>query len=71
MLPMLPALAGTSNAAPEWQAGSLGWRSGKMTAACPLEGHVSQHLPELQSLLRLQLRLGRFSGKIISGFADR
>ena len=30
-----------SNAAPEWQAGSLRWRSREMTVVCPLEGLVS------------------------------
>jgi hypothetical protein len=29
-----------SNAAPEWQAGSLRWRSSELRAACPLEGLV-------------------------------
>lgn len=29
-----------SNAAPEWQARSLGWRSREVMAACPLEGLV-------------------------------
>ena len=29
-----------SNAAPEWQAGSLGWRSRGLMVACPLEGLV-------------------------------
>ena len=28
------------NAAPEWQAGSLGWRSRELVVACPLEGLV-------------------------------
>ena len=32
---------GKSNAALEWQAWSLGWRSGEVMAACPLEGLVS------------------------------
>ena len=31
---------GLFNAAPEWQAGSLGWHSRKSTVACPLEGLV-------------------------------
>ena len=31
---------GTANAGPEWQAGSLGWRSGEFAVACPLEGLV-------------------------------
>jgi hypothetical protein len=29
-----------SNAAPEWQAGSIGWRSRELVVACPLEGLV-------------------------------
>ena len=29
-----------ANAAPEWQAGSLGWRSRGLMEACPLEGLV-------------------------------
>jgi hypothetical protein len=29
-----------SNAAPEWQAVRLGWRSSDLTGACPLEGFV-------------------------------
>ena len=29
-----------ANAAPEWQAGSLRWRSRELVAACPLEGLV-------------------------------
>jgi len=33
-------LLGLSNAAPEWQAGSLRWRSGELLVACPLEGLV-------------------------------
>jgi hypothetical protein len=28
------------NAAPEWQAKSVGWRSRKLVVACPLEGLV-------------------------------
>jgi hypothetical protein len=28
------------NAAPEWQAGSQGWRSRSLVEACPLEGLV-------------------------------
>jgi hypothetical protein len=28
------------NAAPEWQAGSLGWRSNGLMVACPLKGRV-------------------------------
>jgi hypothetical protein len=31
------------NAAPEWQAGSLKWRSNEWMVACPLEGHVVWH----------------------------
>jgi hypothetical protein len=27
-------------AAPEWEAGSLGWRSREVVGACPLEGLV-------------------------------
>ena len=30
-----------SNAAPEWQAGSMGWRRRELVVACPLEGLVS------------------------------
>ncbi len=29
-----------ANAAPEWQAKSLGWRSSELVVACPLEGLV-------------------------------
>lgn len=29
-----------ANASPEWQAGSLGWRSRELMVACPLEGIV-------------------------------
>ena len=32
------------NAAPEWQAGSLGWRSRKWMKGCSLEGLVSKQL---------------------------
>jgi hypothetical protein len=31
-----------ANAAPEWQAGSLRWRSRELSVACPLEGLVSR-----------------------------
>ena len=34
--------ANSYNAGPEWQAGSLGWRSSEPLAACPLEGLVRQ-----------------------------
>jgi hypothetical protein len=34
-----------SNAAPEWQAGSLRWRSGELLVACPLEGLVRRPSP--------------------------
>jgi hypothetical protein len=42
---MAPPWHGTSgsaasNAAPEWQAGRLGWRSRDLVVACPLEGLV-------------------------------
>jgi len=30
------------NAAPEWQAVSLGWRSRELMAACPLKGCVRE-----------------------------
>jgi hypothetical protein len=30
----------SANAAPEWQAGSLEWRSRELKEACPLEGLV-------------------------------
>ena len=37
------------NAAPEWQAGRLGWRSKELVVACPLEGLV-RHRPEIVCL---------------------
>jgi hypothetical protein len=46
-LAALAALVGevklVSNAAPEWQAGSLGWRSRKQMEAWPLEGLVGRN----------------------------
>ena len=33
-------------AAPEWQASSLGWRSREIMVACPLEGLVRQLITE-------------------------
>jgi hypothetical protein len=36
-------IAGYSNAAPEWQASSLGLRRGIHTEACPLKGRVERH----------------------------
>ena len=36
----LKLLVRHSNAVPEWQAGSLGWRSRELVGACPLEGLV-------------------------------
>jgi hypothetical protein len=35
-------LSSLVNAAPEWQAGSLEWRSRELMAACPLEGLVGR-----------------------------
>jgi hypothetical protein len=35
-------MVGAPNAAPEWQAGSLRWRSGELVVACPLEGPVGK-----------------------------
>jgi hypothetical protein len=35
---LVVGFAGKSNAALEWQARSLGWRSWALTVACPLEG---------------------------------
>jgi hypothetical protein len=40
------------NAAPEWQAGSLGSRSRELLVACPLEGLVVR--PVLQATQSLQ-----------------
>ena len=37
---MASRLANPSNAAPEWQAESLGWRSCGLGKGCPLEGLV-------------------------------
>jgi hypothetical protein len=52
-----------SNAAPEWQARSLGWRRGEMSGACPLEGLVGLRLRKptndfaysLHSLVRIRI----------------
>jgi len=38
------------DAAPEWQAGSLGWRSRKLVVAFPLEGLVGKHLEQYRDL---------------------
>ena len=40
--PLAPLAIATAlgNAAPEWQARSIGWRSKKLAVACPLEGLV-------------------------------
>jgi hypothetical protein len=35
--------ASRANAAPEWQAGSLRWRSRKQMEACPFEGLVGRN----------------------------
>ena len=37
-----------SNAAPEWQAGRLGWLSRELVGACPLEGLVRLNETTLQ-----------------------
>jgi hypothetical protein len=39
------------NAAPEWQAGSIGWRSMKLVEACPLEGLVRTQYAALSSAI--------------------
>jgi hypothetical protein len=35
---IMPVGCSQSNAVPEWQAGSMWWRSRELKAACPLEG---------------------------------
>lgn len=40
------------NAALEWQAGGLGWRSREMKAACPLEGPVGLNRERLNRNVR-------------------
>jgi hypothetical protein len=40
--PSLNSVLDTDNAAPEWQAGSMGLRSTEFVVACPLEGVVGQ-----------------------------
>jgi hypothetical protein len=42
---------GPSNAAPEWQAGNLGWRCSELMAACPLEGLVRSAREKMHSRL--------------------
>ena len=41
----------TPNAALEWQASSLGWRSRELMAACPLKGLVRSEQDESASFL--------------------
>jgi len=46
------------NAAPEWQAGSMGWRSRVLVVACPLEGLVRRfRFPQTRSAISYQNHL--------------
>jgi hypothetical protein len=47
-----------SNAAPEWQARRLGWRSRELKVACPLEGAV---MPNSNMLLKTLVYLRQIS----------
>lgn len=40
-------VAGGVNAAPEWQAWSLGWAE-NLLVACPFQGHVSQSVETME-----------------------
>jgi hypothetical protein len=42
------------NAAPEWQAEILGWRSKELVAACPLEGLVRKDVRNVVKNARIE-----------------
>jgi hypothetical protein len=42
----IPRVPDPSNAAPEWQAHTLRWRSRELAVACPLEGLVRRRSKE-------------------------
>jgi hypothetical protein len=46
---------GLSNAAPEWQAWRLGWRSRELLEACPLEGCVRSVAPQQTTSAHLRI----------------
>jgi len=48
-------MANMANAAPEWQAGSLGRRSKELMVVCPLEGLVRSVAPRQTTYARLRI----------------